>query len=57
MSTSPYNQAMTMAGLNLIQQALSIYDSDLRLVVSNERFRQMFALPDWIVGSGLITKI
>lgn len=52
MNTSSNDQAMTMAGLNLIQQALSIYDSDLRLVVSNARFRQMFALPDWIVSPG-----
>ena len=52
MSTHSSDQAMTMAGLNLIQQALSIYDSDLRLVVSNERFRSMFALPDWIVSPG-----
>jgi len=52
MTNNPDNQAMTMAGLNLIQQALSIYDSDLRLVVSNERFRSMFALPDWTVTPG-----
>lgn len=52
MSTLSNNQAMTMAGLNLIQQALTIYDSDLRLVLSNERFRQMFALPDWVVAPG-----
>ena len=38
-------QTMTIAGLNLIQQALSIYDSDLKLVVANERFREMFNLP------------
>lgn len=38
-------QAMTMAGLNLIQQALSIYDSELKLAVSNARFREMFRLP------------
>ena len=36
---------MTSAGLNLIAQALSIYDSDLRLVVSNQRFEDMFDLP------------
>ena len=29
---------LTQAGLNLIQQALSIYDSELRLVVCNRRF-------------------
>ena len=37
--------AMTAAGLNLIQQALSIYDSDLRLAVYNRRFAEMFGLP------------
>ncbi|GAW33464.1 blue-light-activated protein [Roseovarius sp. A-2] len=44
--------AMTMAGLNLIQQALTIYDSDLHLVVCNRRFQEMFALPDWLVTPG-----
>lgn len=42
----------TEAGLNLIQQALSIYDSDLKLVVSNQPFRQMFDLPDALVTPG-----
>ncbi len=37
--------AMTAAGLNLIQQALSIYDSDLRLAVCNRRFVEMFGFP------------
>lgn len=37
--------AMTAAGLNLIQQALSIYDSDLRLAVCNRRFVEMFDFP------------
>jgi signal transduction histidine kinase len=44
--------AMTMAGLNLIQQALSIYDSDLRLVVCNRPFREMFALPPELTTPG-----
>lgn len=43
---------MTMAGLNLIQQALSIYDSNLRLVVCNRRFQEMFDFPDWLVTPG-----
>ncbi len=38
--------AMTMAGLNLIGQAITIYDSDLKLVVANQKFRDMFKLPD-----------
>src|SRR6056297_1030275 len=52
--TSKHNDtdAMTMAGLNLIQQALSIYDSDLRLVVCNQRLREMFDLPGWLVTPG-----
>ena len=44
--------AMTMAGLNLIQQALTIYDRDLRLAVCNRRFQEMFALPDALVTPG-----
>ncbi len=44
--------SMTTAGLNLIQQALSIYDSDLRLAVCNARFREMFNLPDHLVTRG-----
>lgn len=37
--------ALTQAGLNLIQQALTIYDNDLRLAVCNRRFAEMFDLP------------
>ncbi|KUF12766.1 hybrid sensor histidine kinase/response regulator [Pseudoponticoccus marisrubri] len=37
--------ALIQAGLNLIQQALSIYDSGLRLAVCNARFAEMFDLP------------
>lgn len=44
--------AMTMAGLNLIQQALSIYDSGLRLVACNRPFRDMFDLPDTLTAPG-----
>ncbi len=40
------------SGLNLIQQALSIYDSNLHLTVSNRRFQEMFNLPDWCVANG-----
>ena len=46
------NRSLTMAGLNLIQQALSIYDSDLKLVVCNRRFREMFDLPKALVTPG-----
>ncbi|MQQ08068.1 response regulator [Epibacterium sp. SM1979] len=44
--------AMTEAGLNLIAQALSIYDANLRLAVSNQRFQDMFDLPQALVTSG-----
>ncbi len=43
---------LTQAGLNLIQQALSIYDSDLRLAVSNRRFAEMFDLPRALYTEG-----
>ena len=44
------DQEMMRSGLNLIQQALSIYDSDLRLTVSNRRFQELFNLPDEMVA-------
>ncbi len=47
-------KSMTSAGLNLIGQALSIYDSQLRLVVSNHRFQDMFDLPDELVQPGAL---
>lgn len=40
------------AGLNMIQQALSIFDRDLRLSVSNRRYQEMFELPDHLVQPG-----
>lgn len=43
---------LTRAGLNLIQQALTIYDSDLRLAVANNRFKEMFGLPEHLVKVG-----
>lgn len=43
---------LTQSGLNLIQQALSIYDRDLRLAVCNRRFREMFSLPEKLVTPG-----
>ncbi|MEC9198106.1 MAG: PAS-domain containing protein [Pseudomonadota bacterium] len=45
--------AMTVSGLNLIQQALSIFDSDLRLAVSNRRMQELFDLPDELVTPGV----
>ena len=46
------NEKLTRAGLNLIQQALSIFDSDLRLAVCNQRYQEMFGLPDLLVTPG-----
>ena len=43
---------MTKAGLNLIQQALTIYDTDLKLVICNNRFKEMFNLPESLVTTG-----
>ena len=51
-TTDLKNKALTTAGLNLIAQALSIYDSDMRLAVCNHRFKEMFALPDYLVTPG-----
>jgi len=45
-------EAFTTAGLNLIAQALSIYDSDLCLAVCNRRFRDMFDMPKTLVTPG-----
>ena len=44
--------SLTQAGLNLIQQALSIYDSDLNLAVCNNRFGEMFDLPASLTTKG-----
>ena len=53
MSRSAHDiNTMTVAGLNLIKQAMSIYDSDLRLVIANLQFQRMFDLPDALVQAG-----
>lgn len=44
--------AMTMAGLNLIQQAMSVFDRNLKLALGNRRYQEMFDLPDWLVTPG-----
>ncbi|MCP5076349.1 MAG: response regulator [Rhodobacteraceae bacterium] len=46
------NFEMMRSGLNLIQQALSIYDSNLKLAVCNRRFKEMFNLPEELVTPG-----
>lgn len=51
-STKATNENLTRAGLNLIQQALSIYDSDLRCVRVNRPFKEMFGLPEDLCKPG-----
>lgn len=43
---------MVQSGLNLITQAISIHDQDLRLVHANRRFQTLFQLPDRLVRTG-----
>lgn len=43
---------LTRSGLNLIGQALSIFDADLRLAVANRQYQAMFELPDELVQPG-----
>lgn len=52
MARADATSQMTRAGLNLIQQALSIYDRDLRLSVCNRPFQTMFGLPERLVTPG-----
>ncbi|MEM9795928.1 MAG: PAS-domain containing protein [Pseudomonadota bacterium] len=44
---------LTQAGLNLIGQALSIYDADLRLAVCNRMYARMFDLPERLTQPGV----
>ena len=50
--TNAQRAAMIDAGLNLIAQALSVYDSALRLAACNHRFQEMFNLPPELVQEG-----
>ncbi|QBX33519.1 response regulator [Paracoccus liaowanqingii] len=43
---------LTRSGLNLIGQALSIFDADLRLALSNRQYQAMFDLPDALTRPG-----
>ena len=40
------------SGINLIGQALSIFDADLRLAVANHQYQAMFDLPDCLTRPG-----
>ena len=51
-SSKATTENLTRAGLNLIQQALSIYDSDLRCVRVNRPFKEMFDLPETLCTPG-----
>ena len=52
MLTDASRAAMTRSGLNLIPQAISIFDADLRLVVGNRSYSQMFGLPPELTRTG-----
>ena len=43
---------LTRSGLNLIGQALSIFDADLQLAVANNQYQAMFDLPDALTQPG-----
>lgn len=43
---------LTRSGLNLIQQAISIFDADLRLALSNAPYQTMFDLPERLTRPG-----
>lgn len=43
---------LTRSGLNLIGQALSIFDDDLRLAVANRQYQAMFDLPEHLTRPG-----
>ncbi|WP_293446981.1 PAS-domain containing protein [Planktotalea sp.] len=53
MNRTPSQRKMLEAGLNLIQQAMSIFDSNLRLVLINRQMQQMFSLPSELVQTGV----
>ena len=50
--SSQQTERLTQSGLNLIQQALTIYDSNLMLSVCNSRFAEMFSLPSSLTEPG-----
>ncbi|RJE82225.1 PAS-domain containing protein [Paracoccus onubensis] len=52
MTPTEMRDDLTRSGLNLIGQALSIFDADLRLAVANRQYQSMFDLPDELVKPG-----
>lgn len=51
---TPENAAsnMILSGLNLIKQAFTVYDKDLKLVIANLQFQRMFGMPDVLMRPG-----
>ncbi|WBU64220.1 hybrid sensor histidine kinase/response regulator [Paracoccus aerodenitrificans] len=52
MADSISRSELMQSGLNLIGQALSIFDADLRLAVANHQYQTMFGLPDSLCQPG-----
>lgn len=52
MSAAEYHAELTRSGLNLIAQAISIFDADLRLAVCNQPYRDLFDLPPELTRPG-----
>lgn len=50
--TKSQADALLLAGMNLIQQAISVFDQDMRLVVFNQPMTRMFDLPEHITALG-----
>lgn len=50
--TQQIRVGMIQSGLNLISQAISIYDRELKLIHANRRMQTMFQLPDELVQPG-----
>lgn len=48
---------MIRSGLNLISQAISIHDQDLKLVHANRMFQKMFQIPDDLMQPGTDFKV
>ena len=50
--TRTQSDALMLAGMNLIQQAISVFDQDMKLVVFNQPMTKMFNLPSEITQTG-----
>ncbi|MDG1739668.1 MAG: PAS-domain containing protein [Paracoccaceae bacterium] len=50
--TKSQADALLLAGMNLIQQAISVFDQDMKLVVFNQPMTRMFDLPAEITALG-----